>query len=948
MHVLIEVTDGLFEGAGALGTTYRRVEWSSTSLGPLDAWAPALRTAVGLCLASPEPSMLVLGPDRVVLPNAAWVELLGDRAGRVGQPARADVPWLGALVDAAAAHRRAVHLDEQRLDLERDGAAACRWVTATGTPLRDAPGGALLRLADVTRRVRCERRERALRRLADVISEARSVEAALPAVCRALLGETADDAHDLAALAVIDLLGEPPGRTLAGAGEPSDELTAASARALEVSPHTGWSRTGWLEHEGVVTTPLVVPGDLAPRYALIARVTVGSAAGQLDDDVRAFLCAAARLIGAAAAAARAREAQAALTRVRSEAARVTQALREGEERLRHALVAADMGTWRVDLRTGRETRDEGLNRILGLEPTESTSPLEDFVRRVHPADRARVEQEIAAAVESRGLFDGELRVVRPDGAVRWVRDRGRVLCDERGAPVALTGAVIDITDRKRAEEALRASDERLRTAVWASGTGTYFWDLRSNQVHHDDGVKRLFGFQSHEGGHIDDFAARVHDADRGAWRSGLLRSALDGTDFDMEYRVVWPDGSVHWILDRAKMVRDDSGVPAYMSGACLEITEQKRAQQALREADRRKDEFLAMLGHELRNPLAPIRTAVQLLKLRDGGGPEAARARDVIERQAEHLSRLVDDLLEVSRITSGKIRLKRAQVELGPLMTRAVETCRPMIDARRHELTLTLPDRSVRVEGDAVRLAQVLSNLLNNAAKYTPEGGRIWLSLRQEGDAARVLVKDSGPGIPPDMLERVFELFTQVDRSLDRSQGGLGIGLTLARRLVEMHGGTLRALPHPAGDGAELEVRLPALPDVAPNGDVTQPAKPEVRRRDVLVVDDNVDAAETLAELLTLLGHTARAVHDGPAALEAARSAVPEVVLLDIGLPGMDGFEVARRLRAAHPGVVLVALTGYGQDDDVRQCREAGFDHHRVKPVDVSAIEALLGDHGRA
>ncbi|MBX3470418.1 MAG: PAS domain-containing protein [Planctomycetes bacterium] len=617
-------------------------------------------------------------------------------------------------------------------------------------------------------------------------------------------------------------------------------------------------------------------------------------------------------------------------------------MRDGEERLRDALEAADMGTWRRDLRTDLCARDAGLNRLLGLEPTPMTAPFDDLLRRVHPADRGRVADEVARALDRRGECDVECRIVRPDGTLRWLRVRGRALGEGDGTPGVMAGALIDITERKRAEEALRASDERLRTAVWASGTGTYFWDLRSNCVHHDEGVRRLFAFSATEGGHIDDFAARVHDDDRGAWRSALERSARDGADLDIEYRVVRPDGGVHWVLDRAKMVRDDAGLPTYMSGACLEITEQKRAQQALREADRRKDEFLAMLAHELRNPLAPIRTAVQLLRLR-GQGPELARARDVIERQAEHLARLVDDLLEVSRITSGKIRLKREAVDLGAVVARAVEASRPLLDARRHALTVTAPDRPLRCEGDPIRLAQVLANLLNNAAKYTPEGGQVALVCEVDGGEAVLTVRDTGPGIPPDMLEKVFELFTQVDRSLDRAQGGLGIGLTLARRLVELHGGTLRARADET-PGATLQVRLPLLPAAPP---VAAPADAPPRAgagRRVLVVDDNADAADTLAELLGVFGHAARAVHDGPRALEAAREAPPEVVFLDIGLPGMDGYEVARRLKAAHPGVVLVALTGYGQDDDVRQCREAGFDHHRVKPVDVMALLALLGD----
>ncbi|MCO5165615.1 MAG: PAS domain-containing protein [Planctomycetes bacterium] len=643
------------------------------------------------------------------------------------------------------------------------------------------------------------------------------------------------------------------------------------------------------------------------------------------------------MTAAALGAARARGAIAGAARAEREAARTMAALRD-------ALEAADMGTWRRDLRTDRCTRDAGLNRLLGLEAAEVTAPFDDLLRRVHPADRARVAEEVARAVERRGECDVECRVVRPDGGLRWLRHRGRVLCDEDGAPAVMTGAIFDITERKRAEEALRASDERLRTAVWASGTGTYFWDLRSNRMHHDEGVRRLFAFSSpSEGGHIDDFALRVHDDDRGAWRSALERSARDGADLDIEYRVVWPDGSVHWLLDRAKMVRDDAGLPTYMSGACLEITEQKRAQQALHDADRRKDEFLAMLAHELRNPLAPIRAAVQLLRLR-GQGAELERIRGVIERQAEHLTRLVDDLLEVSRITSGKIRLKREPVALDAVVARAVEASRPMLEARRHVLDVTAPDRPLRCEGDPIRLAQVLANLLNNAAKYTPEGGRVTLGLARDGVEAVITVRDTGPGIPPEMLEKVFELFTQVDRSLDRAQGGLGIGLTLARRLVELHGGSLRARAGSPPPGAELVVRLPLLADPPAPAAPAPADAPEGAGRRVLVVDDNVDAADTLAELLGVYGHAARAVHDGARALEAAREAPPEVVLLDIGLPGMNGYEVARRLRAEHPRVVLVALTGYGQDDDVRRCREAGFDHHRVKPVDVAALVALLAD----
>jgi len=373
------------------------------------------------------------------------------------------------------------------------------------------------------------------------------------------------------------------------------------------------------------------------------------------------------------------------------------------------------------------------------------------------------------------------------------------------------------------------------------------------------------------------------------------------------------------------------------------------------EADRRKNEFLSMLAHELRNPLAPIRNAVQILRLRSPGEPELQDVRDMIDRQVRQLIRLVDDLLDVSRITRGKIRLQAEPVDLTAVVQRAVETSRPLIDVRRHALTVSLPDQPLRVQGDPVRLAQVLGNLLNNAAKYTEDEGKIWLTVERANGEAVCRVRDTGLGIPPDMLASVFDLFTQVDQALDRSQGGLGIGLTLVKQLVELHAGRVQA--HSAGlnQGSEFVVRLPALAEESPRGVSANGAPPpaDVPPCRVLVVDDNVDGAESLAVLLRLGGHDVRVCHDGPAGLALADEFRPGLVFLDIGLPGLDGYEVARRLRAqlGPDGIVLVALTGYGQEEDVLRARQAGFDHHLVKPADPAALTALfeaLGPGARA
>jgi signal transduction histidine kinase/DNA-binding NarL/FixJ family response regulator len=396
-----------------------------------------------------------------------------------------------------------------------------------------------------------------------------------------------------------------------------------------------------------------------------------------------------------------------------------------------------------------------------------------------------------------------------------------------------------------------------------------------------------------------------------------------------------------------------------------EIAERQRAEAALRsseaatrklaEADARKNEFLAMLGHELRNPLAPIRNAVKVMKQRGAGDPDLSWARDVVDHQVRQMAQLVDDLLEMSRVTSGKVRLQKEPVDVATIVAYAIETSRPVLEAHHHRLSIALPAEPVHVDADSIRMAQVLSNLLNNAAKYTKRGGQVRLTAAVEGAEVVFRVRDNGIGIPSEMLSRIFDLFAQVDHSLDHSQGGLGLGLTLVRSLVEMHGGSVQAHSDGLSRGSEFVVRLPVLklappePQTAITAPGLAPAREEPVRGPayrVLVVDDNVLSAQSMAMVLKLEGHDVEVSHDGGLALEAVRRFRPEIVLMDIGLPGMDGYEVARRLRAdAQLGAgiaLLAAVTGYAEDDARRRSREAGFDHHLVKPVDPDGVLALL------
>ncbi|HEU4689578.1 MAG TPA: ATP-binding protein, partial [Vicinamibacterales bacterium] len=376
--------------------------------------------------------------------------------------------------------------------------------------------------------------------------------------------------------------------------------------------------------------------------------------------------------------------------------------------------------------------------------------------------------------------------------------------------------------------------------------------------------------------------------------------------------------------------------------------------QALQEAGHRKDEFLAMLAHELRNPLAPIRTAVQLLRLKELSEPHRKRARDVIERQVEHLVNLIDDLLDVSRITRGMITLQLEPVLIGAIVARAVETARPAIDAHRHVLEIDLPDELISVEGDKTRLIQVLANILHNAAKFMDPGGRIQLSVRREGPNVAIKISDIGIGIAPDLIPRIFELFTQVHSKSERAQGGLGIGLALVRRLTEMHGGSVSVHSDGPGRGAAFTVRLPVMasPLALLSSQRKEPGViPEVEPQRILVADDNHDAAEALSLQLQLAGHDVRTAHDGAEAVAIARTFDPDIVLLDLGMPKMDGYEAARQLRLRSTEgrrLTLIALTGWGQQQDRDRTADAGFDEHLVKPVaEAQLFKALAAAAGK-
>jgi PAS domain S-box-containing protein len=636
---------------------------------------------------------------------------------------------------------------------------------------------------------------------------------------------------------------------------------------------------------------------------------------------------------------------------------VERALRRRERLLAQSQAALQAGSWEVTFdeklaeEPGSYFWSSETCRIFGFEPG-SPINLALFYARVHPDERAAMQVRARPYLVRAEPFESEYRIVRPDGSVRMVHSW---LNFERGADgrTRVFGTCQDITERKRAELEINRAREQLQLVVDTTPAFIARYDRDRRLVWANKSYAARFGKTPDElvGSGLVDLLDLVGEA---AFRviDPLAARVSAGESAQVELEIPYAGGP-RWVHAEAAPTLDAAGAA---DGCVLVLTdvtdgrrleqERERALNDLREVDRRKDEFLAMLSHELRNPLAPILNAVEVLdQLEPGDKETAAEYRDIIARQAKHMKRLLDDLLDVSRVSQGKIQLQKQRLDLNVLLAQAVEISRPMIFEKRHELSIAMSPQPIELEADPTRLLQVFDNLMNNAAKYTDAGGHIAIVSAVENGEAVVTVRDDGIGMTPDLLARAFELFVQGTPSLDRTQGGLGIGLTLVQTLIKMHGGSVRAFSEGPGSGSQLVVRLPlaaptelraASPAPSPRANAGAPLR-------VLVVDDNVDAAAALGKLLRLRGHEVLLAYDGPGALAAAAAAPPDLVVLDIGLPGMNGYAVAARLRAAgQAGAALVALTGYGREDDLQRSRDAGFDHHLVKPIDFGQLQRII------
>jgi PAS domain S-box-containing protein len=562
-----------------------------------------------------------------------------------------------------------------------------------------------------------------------------------------------------------------------------------------------------------------------------------------------------------------------------------------------------------------------------------------------------------ALARGQAIEGAEAVIERPDGSLRTVLYYVTPLFNGPGQTIGASAVLVDVTARERAQRrahaALQASEANFRGFFDSAAVGAALVNDEGRFINVNDRYCEITGYTRDELLTMSPFQLD-HPDDREEDLQRVLRALSEPAgSYHAEKRYIRKDGSVRWVLVAANFVRDERHRPVQTVAICLDMSERKRAEDALHESDRLKDEFLATLAHELRNPLAPLKSAAELMRCADAR--EADWCRNVIDRQVMHMTRLIDDLLDVSRITRDKLELRTARVALGDIINGAIEASRPLLERCEQTLTTDLPERPVHLEGDLVRLTQVFTNLLTNAAKFTESAGSIHLraAVDDESGSVTISVKDTGVGIASDELARVFDKFYQSPKRGTRFLGGLGIGLSLVRRLVELHGGRIEARSAGLGYGSEFVVRLPVAradprsQEHAPAGPVLERPRRGLR---ILIVDDNVDGADSFGRLLALMGHDVVTEYDGQSALERAAELAPHLVFIDLGMPGMDGFEVCRRLRelplARRPRTV--ALTGWGRKEDIARTAEAGFDAHLVKPVDREILKRLLADVSRS
>ncbi len=892
-----------------MGERLRSMDWNDTSLGPVDAWPEALCTLVALMLASNQPMYIVWGPSRAFLYNDHYVPFLGAKHPRAIGRDILDEVWpeirseLEPLIAAAAAGDP-VHISSMRLMLERNGYPEETYFSFFFAPVRDDSGtvaGMFGACSDITAQMQLQREL------------------------------SASDARHRQVLANMD-----EAFVLFDRDFHIVEVNPVTERLTQLRRDQLIGQLHWDLFPGTLESPL---GEMYLRARATGRAESIEYHYRFEDgrerwfEIRAFPVEEGLAVFFHDITQRRVEAEAAML---------------AAERVQLALDAgAILGTWVWLIPEDRISGDGRFAHLFGLDEQACHEgiPLGIAFDAIHPDDRTRVSAAIDHVLARGGAYRCEYRVLTRDGTWAWVEANGRVEKDETGRPVRFPGVLLGHDERHRVEAERDRALTLLSTFTETVPGVVYAKDREGRLVVGNRGVAELLGVPQSQFIGRTDLELLADRSQAEAIIATDRRIMANGVAEQVEEEVQLADGSpATWLSTKAPWF-DDQGNVIGLIGASIDITERRRMMQELEQSDRRKDEFLAMLAHELRNPLAPIRTAAELLRLAPGDEARVNKAAQIISRQVAHMTELVDDLLDVSRVTRGLVEFEREPVDMRAVIAAAVEQTEPTMQSRRHTLAVETTGGPAFVLGDRHRLVQVVSNLLNNAAKYTPPTGSIRLALAVTASEVSIDVIDNGIGMEASLLPHVFDLFTQAERTPDRTQGGLGIGLALVRSIVRAHGGNITASSEGLGQGSTFKFLLPrAVVDQEPVV-IPAPTRMSASKRTVMVVDDNRDAADTLASVLRLLGHDVAVAASGAEALGMLEQRAEwDAFILDVGMPDMTGHELAGRLRTRlrQPASRFIALSGYGQRHDEAASRAAGFDHHVVKPVDIDHIATLL------
>jgi PAS domain S-box-containing protein len=938
--------DAFLVNGGDAGARTLTQDWSGHPLGPMSGWPAPLRMSLGMVLGSSFPTFLAWGEELFVFHNDAYGPMLGAKAScGIGVPL--SQLWPEVWETMAPLARRvldgeALFFENFQLTIERNGYPEQAWFTFSYSPLRDEAGticGLLCTVIEVTDKV---------------LALARHKEAEERyALCIEASGNIGTWAYEIDTGATF--VDEQFARLF--------QVDAALARAGTelvrftdmIHPDDRPRVLAAIEHAIASDSPY----DIEYRIPQQSQADIWvNARGKVFEDVTTGRR---RFAGIAVDITKRKHLE--LARQESERLALEASQREldNRRRLDAMLDAAPVGIVYIGAEGQILHVNAANRRIWGDHP--DTDKVDDYdqwkawwaagtpqagrpiANEDWPGSRALMGEDPTGIVAEIEPFDAP-------GTRRTILVRAAAIRDEAGRIVGAVSANMDISAQVEAERAMKATEAKFRSIanvipqmVWSAPAGGAN-DYLNTRWAEFTGVPE-------DQSRGDGWRAYIHPDDLGSLLAAWERSRDGGAAFEVEHRLLHHSGQYRWVLNRAQPLIGDDGAVVRWMGTLTDIHDKKRGEEEMKAAARRKDEFLAMLAHELRNPLAPISSAAQLLARGTADEKRVRQSSEIIIRQVRHLTGLVDDLLDVSRVTRGLVELQRDRVDLKSVVASAVEQARPLVEARRHRLEQAMDAAPAWIEGDRIRLVQVIANLLNNAAKYTPQGGAIALALEVGDGQATISVRDNGIGIGPELLPQVFELFTQAERTPDRAQGGLGLGLALVKSLVGLHGGSVEAESAGAGLGSVFRITLPLAQTGrviggGPNASLPAALDGLDAGSHILIVDDNLDAAQSLADILRAFGHRVEVAHEPRGALALAERDWPQVFILDIGLPDIDGYALARQLRAMaeekprERAALYLALTGYGQAHDKVLSKAAGFDRHFVKPVDLDALLAVL------